>query len=153
MDNTVFYSETPQAPLSLNEQSETLLVTTARWSKFLAIITFVIMGIMFISGLLITIFSSVLSEYQDFAGVALLPMGITYTVLPVIYLFPGLYLYRYAAKMNEALFTRDEASLTTAFLQHKKLFKFFGVLSIIGIAFMLLFIIIGAVAGFTMAAF
>lgn len=137
----------PQTPLSLTGESEALLSITARWSRFLGILTFVMTGIMFVCGLAIMLSASILSDYADFAGMPLQAMGIIYMTIAVVYLFPGMFLYRYAERMRAALANRDEAVLTDAFRQHKKLFKFMGVWGIIGIAMILLGIIIGTIAG------
>lgn len=154
MNETTFTSpvaNAPQAPLTLNAQSEALIVATARWSRFLGILTFIMMGLMFLSGLTLLFTASILADYADFAGMNLTLMALLYIILPMLYLFPGLFLYRYASRMRTALANRDETALTDGLLQHKKLFAFMGIYSIVAIALIILAIIIGTIVGVAMA--
>lgn len=154
MNETTFTSpvaNAPQAPLTLNAQSEALIAATARWSRFLGILTFVMAGIMFLCGLTLLFTASILSGYADFAGMNLTALALLYIAFPVLYIFPGLFLYRYADRMRTALASRDEAALTDGFLQHKKLFAFMGIYCIVAIALVILVIIIATIAGVAMA--
>ena len=152
MNETMFEPTVTQNTLRLNEQSEAMLATIAKWSKFLCILTFVVVGFMFLVGLIFLLASSALAMVADLGGLSAWVYGLFYMVCGVLYLFPGIYLYQYSVKMKQALAVRDEVALTEAFLQQKKLFVFIGVLSIIGIALLVLILLIVFVAALVVAA-
>lgn len=152
MNETMFEPTVTQNTMRLNEQSEAMLATIAKWSKFLGILTFVVVGFMFLVGLIFLLAGSALAMVADLGGLSAWVYGLFYMVCGVLYLFPGIYLYRYSVKMKQALAARDEVALTEAFLQQKKLFVFIGVLSIIGIALLVLILLIVFVAALVVAA-
>lgn len=152
MNETMFEPTVTQNTMRLNEQSEAMLATIAKWSKFLGILTFVVVGFMFLVGLIFLLASSALAMVADLGGLSAWVYGLFYMVCGVLYLFPGIYLYQYSVKMKQALAVRDEVALTEAFLQQKKLFVFIGVLSIIGIALLVLILLIVFVAALVVAA-
>lgn len=152
MNETMFEPTVTQNTMRLNEQSEAMLATIAKWSKFLGILTFVVVGFMFLVGLIFLLAGSALATVADLGGLSAWVYGLFYMVCGVLYLFPGIYLYQYSVKMKQALAAHDEVALTEAFLQQKKLFVFIGVLSIIGIALLVLILLIVFVAALVVAA-
>jgi hypothetical protein len=67
-----------------------------------------------------------------------------YIVVALIYIFPIYYLYQFSSKMKEALISKDDAVLVTAFEMLKSHYKFIGVFTII----MLSVYVLGAIIGF-----
>lgn len=146
MDETTFEPMKTQDTMRLNEQCESMLATIAKWSYFLGILTFVGVGFAFLVGLICLLAGSALTAAVDLEGLSVWVYGCLYIVCSVIYLFPGIYLYRYSVKMKQALAVRDEAVLTEALRQQKNLFVFLGVFSIVGIALLILILLIVFIA-------
>ena len=134
--------------LQVNETAAQYLKESAKWSMFLAIMGFIGIGFMIIAAL---VMGTVMSSVSSMGGNAS-PLGamtgyisVLYIAMALIYFFPVYYLYKYASDMKEALSTRDNESLTTAFGFLKSHHKFLGI-SIIVIMSLYLLIIIGAIA-------
>ena len=134
--------------LQVNETAAQHLKESAKWSMFLAIMGFIGIGFMIIAAL---VMGTVMSSVSSMGGNAS-PLGamtgyisVLYIAMALIYFFPVYYLYKYASDMKEALNTRDNESLTTAFGFLKSHHKFLGI-SIIVIMSLYLLIIIGAIA-------
>lgn len=152
MNETTYEPTVTQTSLRLNEQSETMLVTIAKWSRFLGILTFVVVGFMFLLGLIMLFAGSALTVVADLEGFSMWVYGIMYFVGAVLYLFPGLYLYRYSVKMKQALDARDEVALAEAFHQQKNLFVYMGVISVVSIVIVILALLAILVAALVVAA-
>ena len=92
--------------LSISNQSESYLLSTAKWAKFLAILVFIGIGIMIIAGGFITGISGILGEYQTspvFASSAgTVFIGLIYVIGAILYFFPTYYLFHFASKTKQA---------------------------------------------------
>jgi uncharacterized membrane protein len=117
--------------LQIDHQASAFLRETAKWSKFLAIVGFIFIGLILIvvavggsamSGAMATTYGSAMSGMMGTGLIA----GIM-----LIYLFPCLYLFRFATKMQVALRSNDQETLNSSFENLKSCFKFMGILMII----------------------
>ena len=116
--------------LVINQASRTFLAETARWAKILSIIGFVGMGFMIIGGFFFIVAFSVFDMPSDMPF-APSWIGLLYIVLGIVYLFPLLYLFRFATKMKDALVHLQQSTLDIAFSNLKSLYKFIGIFMII----------------------
>lgn len=149
--------DNPPAPqhLAITPSVAGYLQAVAKWGKFLAIVGFVMIGLMVLGAIFGGLFmGNMLHEADDATGVAsFLNSGIfalIYLPFAVLYFFPVLYLYRFSSKMQEALHLQDEALLADSFANLKSLFKFMGILTIIMLAFYglgILFMLLGVGIG------
>lgn len=136
--------------LSISTQSESYLMTTAKWSKFLAILSFVMIGIMIVFGIGFAGLSGVISEYQQ---PSMMPMAgmmsfmwIFYILLGLLYFFPTYYLLLFANKTKQAIVDKNPAMLEEGFRNMKRLAKFVGIMMIVLIAIYpiaILFFVVG----------
>lgn len=137
--------------LGIDQDAKAHLWDAARWAKFLAICGFVMLGLMVIYGILMSIiFSSNMGVFDEYPrsyrrGGLSQAMGavviIFYIVIAVIAFFPYLFLYRFANKMKSALTSDDQATLNESFMNLKVLYRYTGILTIIGLGFMFLAIL------------
>ncbi len=137
-------SDQPIFSLSIDSQSRDFLSDGARWAKFLAIVGFIICGILVLSGVYSSIKLSSMNSalegtgydtrfsnnYRMLSGMIM----IVYVVIAFFYFFPCLFLFRFASQMRTALAAEDQATLTSSFRNLKALFKFTGIMTIIVIA-------------------
>ncbi len=127
---------------NLDHTIKSYLEESAKWGKFLAIVGFVISGLIFIAGLTI---SSNMGSGSPLGGEGVFGPGtpaglgpvlmIFYIVAAVLYFFPCLYLYRFSTKMRTALASDDQQTLTESFQNLKSMFRFVGIIAIILLAF------------------
>ena len=137
--------------LSISAQSESYLMTTAKWSKFLAILSFIMIGIMVIFGVGFAGLSGVMSDYQQ-PSIPMVGMmsylWIFYILLGLLYFFPTYYLLLFANKTKQAIVDKNPVMLEEGFRNMKRSAKFVGIMMIVIIAMYILAIIaisIGAV--------
>ena len=140
--------------LTIDPVIKSHLNETARWGKFLAILGFIICGLIIIIGLFFgTIFSSLASRNQvsyegnissgSFGALA----AVFYIIIAVVYFFPCLFLYRFSTKMKTALNGNEQTDLTLAFQNLKSLFRYVGVITVIVLAIYLVLFLFAVLAG------
>ena len=111
------------------------LLETSTWAKFIAIVGFVFIGLAALGIISMGFFMSSFADGEEtlvFGGVL-----VFYLILIGIYLFPILYLYRFADKVKLAVKHNNQALMDTAFGNLKAHYKFIGILTaiIIGLYF------------------
>lgn len=137
----------PQNKLELSKIAINHLKETRKWANFLAILGFISIGFMVIVGLFAGAMMSMF--YDDTLGVPFPSAGFTiiYFVMGLIYFFPTLYLYRFSTWIRKALLSSESGDLSQAFSNLRSLYRYLGILSIIGLAIYLLFFIYFMVLG------
>jgi hypothetical protein len=140
--------------LHLDPQSVNYLSETARWSRFLSILGFILCGLMALMGLFFGSFMSRLmpngGENPAFAMIGAGVFSTVFIICALIMFFPTLYLYNFSTKTRRALSNNDQPVLAESLKNLKSFFKFFGILAIIYLslyALALISAIIGAMVG------
>jgi len=143
--------------LTVDATSKSHLFDVARWAKFLAIVGFIMCAMTIIFGFYAGSFYSEMysnSRYEGFdrdvkvdtkaLGATL---GVIYTIVAVLCFFPYLFLFQFASKMKSALLSNDQDTLNSSFQNLKKTFRYVGVLTIIGLSFFVVFILMTIALG------
>lgn len=137
--------------ISIDSTTSIYLKGAAKWAKFLAIIGFIFTGFVALASLFAGgIYSTMFRSMGLGSGFGVL-VTIVYLAGALLYFFPCLYLYNFASKAQAALQANDQNGITESFRNLKRFFKFVGILTIIGIAFLLLAFILGIAFGTMMA--
>ncbi len=139
--------------LSLNSESKNYLRESARWTKFIAIVYFVILGLivlmMLFAGSMMSYFLPV-SEMGGSAAAGGL-MFAYFLFMGIFIFFPALFMYRFATKTKLALESESTALLSEGLKNMKSYWKFMGILmaifvGIYALSFLLLLVTGGAAA-------
>jgi uncharacterized membrane protein len=130
--------------LQVDHRGSSFLREIAKWSKFLSIVGFVMIGLMLLA--IVFAGSSMATMFSGTAyGAAGSLFGMIYisvvVVIILIYFFPCLYLFKFATKMQVALRNNDQDTLNASFENLKSCFKFMGIFTIICLAIYGLFIV------------
>jgi hypothetical protein len=131
--------------LTITSAAKGFLKETAKWCKFLSILGFVGLGLLFLSSFFIS------SVYSNLPQAAAMPfnlgivMTVVYILIIAIYIFPLYYLYQFSLKLKKALLSKDEKILADAFEMLKSHYKFIGVFTIIMLSIYLLAGILGII--------
>jgi hypothetical protein len=133
--------------LQVDPASHAYLAESAKWGKFLSIVGFIMCGFIAIAAFFV---GSLLAAFAPGGvdavnGAMGATMTVSYLLGALLYFFPCLYLFNYSKKVKEALLSSNQDVLAKAFSNLKSLFKFMGILTIIGLAFMSIFVIIAIV--------
>ena len=120
---------------------------TARWGKFLAIVGFVLCAFIVLAGIFFGSFFSLFTRDTDTYGTFNTTglgaaMAFIYILIAIVYFFPCFFLFRFATKMKTAINGNSQEELNVSFQNLKSMFKFVGILTIIGLTLFALQIII-----------
>lgn len=115
--------------IDCNDEIKYYLLESSKWSKFLAIIGYVVMGFLILLGFLMMLRLPLLSVLSK--GGSMFGLGLLYILIAVIYYFPTTYLYRFSYKIKQGVHSNDESVFTDGFLNLKKMFKFKGIMMIV----------------------
>lgn len=142
----------------LSVQDADALRKTAKWARFLAIMGFIVIGLMVLVGFSMGSFmASMMSMQSDMMGTPMPPglesIGSIYTVIflfiGAIYFVPTLLLYQFATRTLRSLAgSFDPITFTSGLEAHRRLYKFMGILMIIVLSiYALLFLVFALFAG------
>lgn len=126
--------------LGIDATAKAHLSEAARWARFLAIVGFVLIGLVVIAALFAgAIFSTYLNAFSPQGGdVAATGMSVGITLYMIacaaVGFFPVLFLYRFSAKTKAALASGDQETLNKSFQNLKIYFRYIGILTIIFLA-------------------
>ncbi|MCO6480568.1 MAG: hypothetical protein J5I94_28255 [Phaeodactylibacter sp.] len=117
--------------LHLSADAMENLRITAGWAQFLAILGFIGIGFLILAGIVVGITFSFSSELGGIYPFPPALLSLFYIVIGVLYLFPILYLYRFATQMKTAVQQKAQDSLNRALANLKAHYKFIGILAIV----------------------
>jgi hypothetical protein len=125
------------------------LQESAKWSKFMAIIGFIGIGLMVLVSLFMAIgFSSMGASTMPELPFSMSVFSIIYVLFAAIYFFPVYYLYQYATKTSAALHSKNKQLLADGLENLKSHHKFLGIFTLIIISlygFIFVFAILGGI--------
>ena len=116
--------------LEITDTVKIYLAGTSKWAKFLSIIGLTFCAIMLVVAFYAAFYISPLmnSRYGFSLGRAI---SAVYIFLAVIWFFPCLFLYRFSAKLSDAIKRNDQENIESAFLNLRATFRFMGIVVII----------------------
>ena len=128
------------------------LAEAAKWGKFLSILGFIFCALiilmrLFAGTLMSTMFSQFETQTPGFGAVSGTVFMIYYILIAILYFFPCLFLFNFSSKMQTAIRNNDQIYLNNSFRNLKSLFKFWGILTIIGLCIFVIAIIFVGVVG------
>ena len=135
--------------IEIDQETLNNLNTTRKWAMFLAIIGFIVFGLIFVFGLIAGTFLTVFNLGEKGLGIPESLMFIPILLLALIYFFPVLFLFRFSKHTAHAVQTLDKQALHKAIRNLKSYFVYIGVLIII----VLIFYIVGLIVAGTSMAF
>lgn len=131
--------------LIIDWRSKEFLKETAKWTKFLAILGFVGIGLMVLGSLVMLFAPSSLMSNGDFPFGGKIFIMLLYLAFAVLYYFPISYLYHFSENTKKAIENNDNNAIRDAFEFLKSHYKFMGILTIILLSFYAIMIFIGLI--------
>ena len=124
------------------------LRATKPWVRFISIIMFISVGLMFLGGLMMMLMSSSMGR----SGFGFGPIvGIIYIIMGALYLAPAYFLHQYASSIGDFLQGGGDSAMETALGSQKSFWRFIGILTLVVICIyglVFLFVILGALSAF-----
>ena len=116
--------------LKLTDNSLIFMTEAVKWAKFLAICSFVGLGMMVLVGA-----GVILIQFQGQEnGFSALIMGVFYILMAALYFFPTMYLYRFATASADAMEKLNDDTFEEGLENLKSLFRFTGISMIIALS-------------------
>jgi hypothetical protein len=136
----------------INETTIGFLAEIAKWAKFLAVIGYIFIGFMVIVSIIVGLFlpslnNEILANGGSATGVNSTLLTSIYLIMAAIYVYPVYALYSFASGTQKLIKNNDENELENSFKKLKGFFKYFGILTIVALAFYVLIIIAAIFAG------
>lgn len=147
-----YLNEQKSEHLYIDETGKENLLQSVKWSKFIAIFLFVILGLMILGGLMLGATGSVLEQYSyasgnaSFAGMSKVLM-VTYILMAILYFFPTLYLYKFSSLIKSSMYLNNQQQFNEALVYQRKMYKFVGIMVMIMIILYALLFIFAIVVG------
>ena len=135
--------------LEVDEYGKATFLEMTRWTKFLAILGFVMIGLMLLFGVGMAMMASTFSQMSTNPMGNIGGVGIFIVVLFAIgvYFYPIYALLKYSSGMKLAMQTNSKEQFNSAIMYLKNMFKYIGILMIIFLclyAVLIVFAILGA---------
>jgi len=126
------------------------LARTKPWVRFFSVLTFLGAGLMLLIGLFTLIggvagaaMSAGSSEALGVGGGAMMAvMAVFYLLFAMLYIYPGIKLWKYASRIAALMYTRAEIDLEAALNEQRAFWKFAGISMIVLIALYVVGIVI-----------
>ena len=143
--------------LGIDPSSKAHLAEAARWARFLAIVGFIMCGLIVLIGIFAASFSTSFSSKfgNEFGGATSMGSGmgsmmtVLYIGIAILYFFPCLFLFRFANLMKAALATEEQDNLNKSFQNLKVMFRYVGIITIIILTIYLLVFLIAIIGAAT----
>lgn len=124
-------------PNLLSENSKIYLQETVRWTKFLAILGLIFIGLMFFASLFLWT-SNTYGHMSLFAKVGV-AWYLVFTLLMLsLYIYPVVQLLQFSVRVKKGLEQQNQLLVEAGFKAQKNMFRFMGILSIIALLLYLL---------------
>ena len=149
MENTEETTEQETIPtLIVTEDMRSYIYDTTKWTNFLAIFGFVVSGFLILTAF--TIGPAMTTDpklAEAMAASKLSPIALTIFCLIFAFatFYPSLLLFKYTTKAKLGVLYGEQASLNEAFSKIKSLFKYWGIITLIGSLLYVVVIILQAV--------
>jgi hypothetical protein len=128
--------------LGIDNNTESHLKESAMWAKFLGILGFVFSALILILAFVLPSLLERAGNYsrydRDMASFGAAFITVAYIIIAAILFMVSMFVYRFAVKMKAALATNDQQSLNDSFKNLKFLFRFYGIIAIIYLLFIVL---------------
>jgi uncharacterized membrane protein len=134
--------------IEIDQETLNNLNTIRKWTMFLAIIGFILLGLFIIIGVIAGTFLSAFNSGGAGPGIPESLMFAIFLVLAVIFFFTILFLFRFSKHTAHAVQNLDKKELHKAFKNLKSYFVYLGVLIII---VLILYVVVLIEAGTSMA--
>lgn len=121
-----------QNDLIFNEKIKSHLLVYAKWSKFLGIIAYIGAGFMVLLGFAY-LFISALTASQPLSTIYKVFMFGIMLVCGIIYAIGANYMLRSSKQLKHGILTNNQESTENGIGYQKKLFRFIGIVTIVGL--------------------
>ena len=138
-----------ETTLVITEAGKKDVLTTAKWSKFYAVLSFIGVAICVLMGILLLVSGHFMAQIQpDLSAAMLAPLALVYIILGGILVMPALYLLQFSQKTEQAIAESNTKMMEQALNRMKSYWKFMGIFTIVMLAVSLLLVPVAVIGSF-----
>jgi|TARA_B110001469_G_C9496654_1_gene248225 hypothetical protein len=132
----------------ITENAIKFLSETVKWSKFLSVLGFIMVGFMVIAALFMgTMIANLGGVGMKDGSMSDGVITVLYLILAAIYFFPVYYLFKFSQNLKEAISNESADSYEKAFEYQKSQYKFAGIMAIIVLSIYVIVFLVAIVGG------
>jgi len=141
-------AEKQDAIPQLTEESISFLLKTAKWGKFLAILGFIVTGLLVVAGIMMSFVMNIVSDEMVPLNLPFSPIffSILYVIIAGIYIIPVIFLNTFSNNVIKAVNLSSTEKMTVSLRNLKNLFVFVGVSTVVILIIYAAMLIIAATA-------
>ncbi len=140
-DNTNIFDAT------FSETSKAHLLETTRWTKFLAILMFIFIGLMLLGVISLLISGSALNSMSPgFSAMGPVFPTTIFLFVILLYWYPTNMLYKFSANMKTGLLSNNAELIEKGFRCQKNMYKFMGIFTITILALYFIVIVFAVIS-------
>ena len=120
----------------LSAKGHKFLNQTRPWVRFMSILVFISAGLMALLGLILLLYGIAGDKFSnnsaafDMFPIGTFPVVLTYLLMAVLYIAPGIFLARYATAIKVLESTRTSGALEKALKYQKSFWRYVGILTV-----------------------
>jgi len=134
--------------VSMTETILKYLYESSPWLRFVGILGYIGSAMLCLLGIILAVGGVALQNFMDdFGQFPVSFMGLIYVPMGVLFFFPSHFTFTFGKKINSYKFSNSIEDMEAAFRNNKSLWKFYGILCIVYIAFIPLTIIVSVIVG------
>ena len=138
-----------ETTLVITEAGKKDVLTTAKWSKFYAVLSFIGVAICVLMGILLLVSGHFMAQIQpDLSAAMFSPLGLVYIILGGILVMPALYLLQFSQKTEQAIAESNTEMMEQALNRMKSYWKFMGIFTIVMLVVSLLMVPVAVIGSF-----
>lgn len=126
--------------MKINSAAKEFLLTASKWANFLAIVGFVMLGLMLI--MMLFVVGATAGVSGGMTGL----LFVYFLLVAALGFFPYYYLFQFARNIKEGFAAGSEEGITKGFENLKAMFKFVGIVTIVVLGLYLLMFLLGGAA-------
>jgi hypothetical protein len=130
----------------IDETGKAHLLETVRWTKFMAIMGFIFVGICLLGAVTLLVSGPMLSSSASSLGADLNSgIGIVYIIIAFLYVYPVYALLKFSGSMKRGLNSGNQDLINEGFRYQKTMYRYLGILTIISLFLVLISFILGGI--------
>jgi len=145
-------TDSPVGLPQLTAESISYLLKAAKWGKFLAILGFIVCGLLIAGGIMMSFVLNIVSDEMVPLNMPFPPviLSVIYILIAGVYLIPVIFLNSFSNNAIKAANLPSTENMTTSIKNLKNLFVFVGVSTVVILAlYTIILIVVGTAAIFS----
>jgi hypothetical protein len=124
--------------LKITSEMKQMLITAGKWSRFLAIVMYILSGLIFIGAI-----SMLMIGMRFGVGSQLMIMSLVYIGMGTLYIFFGLYMFRFGKNAISGMERNRQGDFAYSIESLRNFFRLSGIMTIVAVALYLIIIVVG----------